>query len=211
MLLLMTLILALLSLVNFTSKEITAWYLPINAVNRQSLENVRITTIGEFGKPRQARATVPAHLHTAIDVMRPTNNYIDEPIFPAAVGTVISVRTDGPFAQIIIEHLEPDGEFVWTVYEHIAEARVGLGEAVDPQRAIGRFFNKNELHKFGWQFDHLHFEILKQPPRRVKPEPQLPFRLYSAFTLECNNQDDLRKYYHHPLDFLESRWEQLNR
>lgn len=207
----MMLILALLSLANVLSNERTAWFLPINVVNRQSLENVRLTAIGEFGRPRQARAKVPAHLHTAIDLMRPTGNYVHESIFPASVGSVISIRTDGPFAQIIIEHQESNGEFVWTVYEHIAEASVGLGEVVNPERAIGRFFNKNELDKFGWQFDHLHFEILKQPPRRVKPEPQLPLRLYSAYTLECYNHDDLRKYYHDPRGFFESRWQMQKR
>jgi hypothetical protein len=203
----MTLMLTMLSFANVASSERTEWFLPINVVNRQSLENVRLTSIGEFGRPRQARAAVPAHLHTAIDLMRPTDNYFDEPIFPAAVGTLISLRTDGPFAQIIIEHQESDGESVWTIYEHIAEARVGLGEIVNPERAIGRFFNKSELDKFGWQFDHLHFEILKQPPRRVQPDPQLPFRLYSTYTLECYDQNVLRKYYHDPRDFFESRWQ----
>lgn len=207
----MMLIFSLLSLVKSASQESVAWYLPINVANRQSLENVRLTAIGEFGKPRQARAIVPAHLHTAIDVMRPDNNYVDEPIFPAAVGAVISMRTDGPFAQIIIEHQESNGELVWTIYEHIAEVRVAMDKVVDPQRAIGRFFNKSELDKFGWQFDHLHFEILKQPPRRVKPDPQLPLRSYSAYTLECYDQDDLRKYYHDPRDFFKSRWQMQKR
>jgi len=208
---LMALMLTLPTLADVASKESTAWFLPIKVMNRQSVEHVRPTTIGEFGRPRQARAGVPAHLHTAIDVMRPTDNYVDEPIFPAAVGGVISMRTDGPFAQIIIEHQESNGEFIWTIYEHIAEARAGLGEIVNPQRAIGRFFNKSELDKFGWQFDHLHFEILKHPPRRVKPDPQLPLRLYSAYTLECYDQDDLRKYYHDPRDFFESRWQMQER
>ncbi len=201
------LIISLLSLVKSASQESIGWYLPINVANRQSLENVRLTAIGEFGRQRQARPAVPAHLHTAIDLMRPKKNYVDEPIFPAAKGTVISLRTDGPFAQIIIEHHESNSEIVWTVYEHIAEVSVELDEIVDPQRAIGRFFNKNELDKFGWQFDHLHFEILKQPPRRVKHDPRLPLRLYGAYTLECYNQDDLRKYYHEPRDFFEIRWQ----
>jgi len=208
---LMALMLTLPTLADVASKESTAWFLPINVVNRQSLENVRLTAIGEFGRPRQARAKVSAHLHTAIDLMRPTGNYVHQSIFPASVGSVISIRTDGPFAQIIIEHQELGGEFVWTIYEHIAEAKVGLGEVVNPERAIGRFFNKNELDKFGWQFDHLHFEILKHPPRRVKSEPQLPLRLYSTYTLECYDQDDLRKYYHDPRDFFESRWQMQER
>jgi hypothetical protein len=204
---LMTLMFAQLSLANGPSIERTEWYLPINVVNRQSLEHVRLTAIGEFGRPRQARANVPAHLHTAIDLMRPHNNYVDEPIFPAAVGTVISLRSDGPFAQVIIEHREADEAIAWTVYEHIAGIQVSIGALVSPFYPIGRFFNHYELDKFGWQFNHLHFEILKEQPRRLEPEARNPLRFYQAYTLECFNQDDLEKYYHHPLEVFESRWQ----
>jgi murein DD-endopeptidase MepM/ murein hydrolase activator NlpD len=189
----------------------SAWFLPVNVANRQSFAEVRLTPIGEFGRPRQARMAVPAHLHTAVDLMRPNKNYVDEPIFPAAEGVVISLRTDGPFAQVIIEHQEFSGEYVWTVYEHVAEVSAALGEIVNSRQTIGRFFNKSELDNFGWQFDHLHFEILRKPPRRLQTDPRLPMRLYGAYTLECFSEEGLRKYYHDPLGFLESRWQTKKR
>jgi len=202
-----TLILALLSSANVSTEEKSAWYLPINVVSRQSLENVRLTAIGEFGRLRQARARVPAHLHTAIDVMRPRNNYIDEPIFPVALGVVISLCTDGPFAQIIIEHREAEETVAWTVYEHIAGVQVSIGDTVSPFNPIGRFFNHNELDKYGRQFNHLHFEVLKMKPHRLQPNAKTPLRFYQPYSLECFNQDDLEKHYHHPLEFFKSRWQ----
>ena len=79
------------------------WHLPIRTNNRQSLENVELTRIGKFGLMRAARPGIPAHHHTGTDFKRPSDNYVDEPIFPAAKGTVVSLRDDGPYAQIIIQ------------------------------------------------------------------------------------------------------------
>ena len=175
--------------------------LPINIKNRKDICEIQLTTIGAFGLVRKERKTVPSHLHTGIDIKRPTTNYDNEPIFPLASGKVISKRTDGPYAQLIIEH-ELNSRKFWTIYEHIAGIKVKLNDIVDPEQPIARFMNKAELNKYGWQFDHFHLEILKVKPLKLIPEKSLPDRFYNSYSLICFKKEDLDKYFYNPLDFI---------
>src|SRR5688572_932937 len=84
---------------------------PIEVGDRTSFENIQFTAIGKFGLIRKARPTVPSHVHTGIDIRRPANNYNNEPIYPVAKGVVISKRTDGPFAILIVVHERADRTF----------------------------------------------------------------------------------------------------
>ncbi|MEQ8809844.1 MAG: M23 family metallopeptidase [Imperialibacter sp.] len=176
----------------------------MNTHNRQSASQIALTDIGEFGLMRKERPGIPAHYHTGIDIKRPTRNYFDEPIFPVKDGLVISKRTDGPYAQLIIEHQDRRGKF-WTLYEHIAGIEVELHQPVSPDRPIARFMNKKELDEYGWQFDHFHFEVLKTRPLALKPDSTKPERHFSSYTLTCYTRDDLRKHFHHPMEFLKER------
>lgn len=177
---------------------------PVNTTNRRMVSQITLTDIGEFGLMRKERPGIPAHYHTGIDIKRPTRNYFDEPIFPVKDGLVISKRTDGPYAQLIIEHQDGMGKF-WTLYEHIAGIEVELHQPVSPDRPIARFMNKKELDEYGWQFDHFHFEVLKTRPLALKPDSTKPERHFSSYTLTCYTRDDLRKYFHHPMEFLKER------
>ncbi|MCP3901695.1 MAG: M23 family metallopeptidase, partial [Desulfobacteraceae bacterium] len=159
------------------AQQIVDCFLPIGVENRQLWESVQLTSIGKFGELRKARSNIPAHYHTGIDIKRPNGNYENEYIFPIMYGKIISIRDDGPYAQIIIEHQNDQGT-VWSVYEHIAEIKGAVGDSVNPYYPIARFMNKNELEQYGWQFDHLHFEILKIRPRHLKPNANTPFRLF---------------------------------
>jgi murein DD-endopeptidase MepM/ murein hydrolase activator NlpD len=188
------------------SQQIIDWYLPINLENRQSWDTVRLTSIGQFGVLRKARPKIPEHLHTGADFARPTDNYNDEPIYPVAYGKIISLRDDGPFAQIIIEHNIENQSTVWSVYEHIAGIAVCIGDSVNSHHPIARFMNKNELDLYGWQFNHLHFEILKSKPRPVKPRVNTPFRFFGTYSLECYSESDLKNNYYNPKEFFELQW-----
>jgi hypothetical protein len=178
------------------------WLIPINANNRQSFDEIKLTPIGQFGEIRKARPHIPSHLHTGIDILRPTANYDDEPVYSIGMGRVISLRDDDPFAQIIIEHLCDNGQLTWTVYEHVAGICVKLGQAVDPFIPIARFMNREELDKYGWQFDHLHIEILKIRPRPQIPDERNPFYYFSSYCLECFDARDLHEKYSDPFDFF---------
>jgi hypothetical protein len=174
---------------------------PVNIKDRKDISKIQLTPIGTFGLVRKERKTVPSHLHTGIDIKRPTANYNNEPVFPLSEGKVISKRTDGPYAQVIIEH-ELNGRKFWTIYEHIAGIKVNVNDIVDPEKAIARFMNKAELNQYGWQFDHFHLEILKIKPMKLIPVKSHPDRFYNSYSLICFKKEDLDKYYYDPMDFI---------
>jgi len=181
------------------------WYLPIKATNRQSTEDVALTQIGPFGLMRKPRPNIPAHHHTGCDLRRPSENHIDEPVYPAAGGIVVSMRDDGPYAQIIIEHTF-DSAKIWTVYEHVAGITVVYGDTVVPDRPVARFMTRAELDKYGWQFDHLHFEVMKVAPVARSPDRTRPYMHAGTYALVCYSPRGLAAHYHDPLQFLQEQW-----
>lgn len=178
------------------------WKLPIASPTRHSVEEIRLTRLGLFGMMRKERPGIPAHHHTGIDIMRPDSNYSDQPVFPAAPGKVVSVREDGPYGQVIIEHYDQDHEKVWTLYEHVGGILVTPEDNVFPDFPIARFFTREELDRYGFQFDHIHFEIIKLPPRKVNPDPKLPNRHFRSYTLDCLSENLLKKFMFDPIDFF---------
>lgn len=178
-------------------------FIPIDLVNRQDLSKIQLSDIGNFGLVRKPRLNIPAHLHTGIDIKRPKNNYSNEPIFPIAKGRVISIRNDGPYANIIIEHELENIKF-WSLYEHVSGIKVKINDMVNPNSPIARFMNKEELNKNGWQFDHFHLEILKVKPIPLKPIKNFPERFFKSYSLVCYNIDDLNRYYFNPLIFFKT-------
>lgn len=179
--------------------------LPIHLNNRTSLDSLHLTGIGQFGLMRKARPKVPAHYHTGIDIQRPGNNYENEPIFAVCEGTVISMRQDGPYAQLIIAH--EDSMKFWTVYEHIAGIRVKPGDSVSANQPLARFMNKEELNRYGWKFNHFHFEALKIEPMKLQNDASHPFRHYASYSLICYTPEELHFYFFEPLRFLKNRLE----
>ena len=183
----------------FTLNQLPEFQLPIKS------NSIKLTDIGAFGVERKARPGVPNHLHTGIDIRPPNDNYQTiELIYPIASGVVISKRTDGPFAQLIIEHDFNDKVF-WTVYEHLADIEVELFQPVDLRTPLARFFMANELDNIGWQFNHFHFEVLRVRPMELKPSPNNPERLFHSFSLECQSPEDLYDHFYDPLSFFDDK------
>ena len=177
--------------------------IPVLLKDRHDISNIHLTEIGKFGLLRKARNNIPEHYHTGIDIKRPGHNYESEPIFPVAKGIVISKRTDGPYANLIIEH-EINGQKIWTLYEHISEIQLKVTDSVDPTTSIARFMNKDELNRYGWQFDHFHLEIIKIRPQRTNPTKDNPERFYNSYSLVCYSINDLQKYYFDPISFFKT-------
>ena len=176
--------------------------LPVAVPDRHSMKNLTLTSIGEFGVQRPDRSGIPAHLHTGIDIQRPNTNYLNEPIYPIAPGRVISVREDGPYAQVIVEHIIPGLGQLWSVYEHVAGISCAPADSVNPMTPIARFMNRPELQRYGYQFDHVHLEILKRPPRPVLPTPALPQRFFTTYNLVCYGERELSHYYLNPIQLF---------
>ena len=163
---------------------------------------LQLTEIGQFGRLRKARTGIRAHYHSGIDIKRPEDNdYSNTPIYTMAKGIVISRRDDGAYAQLIVEH-SLNGKKIWTVYEHIAGIKVNVTDGVDTEKPIARFMNREELDRYGWQFDHVHFEILKVRPMALKINPIHPQRFFNSYTLQCYSKEDLDKYFFDPLQFF---------
>ena len=182
------------------------WLLPVSIEDRGSWDQVRLTAIGPFGTPRRERTTIPAHLHTGVDIQRPGVNYENEPVFSAAAGRVISVRGDIPFSQIIIEHQSNEAETLWTVYEHVGGIRVSTGDRIGSGDRIARFLTGEELDRHGRQFDHLHFEIMRKRPRKLNPDPRTPQRYFTSWALVCYTQAQLHEHYYNPEMFYKEKW-----
>jgi murein DD-endopeptidase MepM/ murein hydrolase activator NlpD len=166
------------------------------------MDSARLTPIGAFGLERKARPGIPAHLHTGVDIARPSGNYRDEPVYPVGPGVVVSLRNDGPYAQLIVEHRLADGTKVWSVYEHVSGIVCSLGDTVCPERPLARFMNRRELNRYGWQFDHLHFELLKASPRPRPLDPRLPCCRLMTYGLTCYTKEELEARYLDPIEFL---------
>ncbi|MBC8044740.1 MAG: M23 family metallopeptidase [Rhizobacter sp.] len=191
-------------------KSVTAqsqWLLPLEVENRASFQGVGLTNIGAFALPRKSRPTVSAHLHAGIDFARPAADKDTVRVFAASAGKVISVRTDGAFAQIIIEHHDR-GKKLWTVYEHVAGIKVRPGETVSSQTNIGRLMSREELGHYGSQFNHLHFEVMIVPPKPLVPTARTPHRYFMTYALECETEAELLQRYTNPLEFFKVKWRQ---
>jgi len=181
------------------------WLLPVKTADRACWRTIRLSPIGAFGLRRKARPAIPAHLHAGIDIARPSGNYIDEPVFAAGCGRVVSVRRDGPYSQVIVAH-ETGGAPVWTAYEHLQGISVALGEEVTPDRPIGRFMTRRELTRWGWHFDHVHFEVLKIHPLPFPANRRLPDYRCHTYNLQCASEQDLARAYFDPEAFLKGKW-----
>lgn len=178
-------------------------FIPIRVKDRQDISKIQLTKIGQFGLKRKARTSIPEHYHTGIDIKRPYNNYESEPIYPIVKGKVISKRVDGPYANLILEH-EINGRKVWTLYEHISGIKVHVGDIADPNTQLARFMNKDELNRFGWQFDHFHLEIIKVKPLEIKPTKDNPERFFNSYSLICYTVTDLQRYYFDPMEYFKT-------
>ena len=66
--------------------------------------------------------------------------------------------------------------------------------------------NTAELNTHGWQFDHLHFEILKVMPKPLEPGAERPHCFFGTYCLECYDRKDLLERYYDPEAFLKERW-----
>jgi len=162
-----------------------------------------LTDIGRFGLQRKQRPGISAHLHTGLDLCRPGRDFNNEPVLAVSAGTVISKREDGPFACLILEH-DQSGVRFWSVYEHLAGITVHTGEKLKEGQVLGRLMNNAELNRYGWQFNHLHFELIKAQPVKLPLNERNPERRFTSFTLSCYSEKDLSRWFYDPKEILEN-------
>lgn len=174
---------------------------PLQSPFFHSEKKLTLTGIGEFGMWRKDRPGIPGHFHAGIDLARPVPDHEEVLIYPVAKGILISIRQKGPWSQVIIEHGK--GRTVWwSVYEHFIPDTGKPGDPVHPDQPIGRLMTLSELNRYGWQFNHLHLELMKILPVPLKPTKEEPDRRFITHGLACFNREKLRKTYWNPADWL---------
>lgn len=175
------------------------WKLPLDTADRQDWSSVFFEHDAAFKTMRSAFGKVKLHYHTGTDIQ--TNGergFWDKPgmpIYAVAAGKVVAIEDPLPQRRITIEHKLADGTITWSAYCHIAEERVSVNQIVDTETVIARRMNGAELDQYGWEYNHIHLEILKKLPVYV-PD------YYSRKTFTCYTETDVDEYFYDPVAFL---------
>lgn len=102
------------------------------------------TLTQSYGRPNSGYA---AGHHTGVDYGVP----LGTPVYAAASGRVVRVTNGGSYGQRI--EIEHNGK-VWTLYAHLSQASVRVGQTVNAGQVIGK--SGNSGNSTG---PHLHFEV----------------------------------------------------
>lgn len=139
--------------------------------------------IGRYGDYR--RSHVKGHKHSGIDI----RGNFGETVYSIGRGTVINIFREFPHKTIYIRHSE--SELFYSVYIHVEDIQVNIGDRVSENTPLARIFNRDELNmaEFGTP-PHLHFEIR----HNIDDKGDATFK---SMTLE-----DLNKYCINPLKFF---------
>jgi len=157
-----------------------------------------------FKSLRAPFGPVKLHYHTGTDIRKKNssdpNDAAGEPVYAIAAGRVIGIYDPPPQRRIIVEHRLPDETKVWSVYVHIIDEKVIIGQIVDCETIIARLMNARELDQYGREYNHVHLEIMKTKPARFD-------RFYQRETFTCYSEAEVDKYFYDPELFLKSHFQ----
>lgn len=177
----------------------TIWKLPLNTTDRQDWSTIFLEPDAHFKALRAPFDLVKLHYHTGIDLLNKTIESFGEPVYAIAAGKVIAIKDPPPQRRITIEHLLPNGEKVWSVYIHIIDEKVKIGDIVDSETVIARLMNATELEYYGWDYNHVHLEIMKVLPPYVS-------EFYQRKTFSCYTLEEVNKYFYDPKEYLKNHF-----
>ncbi len=177
------------------------FYLPIDVKNRRILKSSYITSVGEFGILRKSYNNIPSHFHSGIDIMNPGKKPGEiNPVFACAEGKVISVLKNKSSSNVIIKHNLNDGRTIYSTYTHIVDIVVEPGDTVNHFSVIASFIDSEKLDKWGEYLDHLHFEILKIPPKFIGIRDNR--QTYLSYSIDCKQIEELFEKFYNPILFF---------
>ncbi len=127
---------------------------PLGDPDRRSYANLRKRVSGLYGEYR--KSDTPGHLHAGIDI----NGPFKDRVYAVGKGRVHIVFREFPHLSVAVEHTLPDGSVLYSLYVHVLDVKVAVGDDVDETTVLARLFDAEELAKadFGTA-NHLHFEI----------------------------------------------------
>ena len=110
--------------------------------------------IGKYGDNRISK--IKGHKHSGVDIQ----GDFGETVYSIGKGTVTHIFRNFPHKTIYIRHNDRKNIVFYSVYIHIEDIQVNVGDPVTKDTPIGRIFNHEELISadFGTP-PHLHFEI----------------------------------------------------
>ena len=115
---------------------------------------------------------------------------LGDPVFATAHGLVITAQTFPVWGNIVLlEHVLPTGQKVWSQYAHLNDLYVKKGDIVRRGEVVGTI-GKGGDHRY---LAHLHFEI------RLR---KLPASKWGWKTPE--DREKVLRYYAHPTNFIKS-------
>lgn len=178
------------------------FYLPFSAADRRKFSFSYVTESGKFAVWRKPYNGIKGHYHAGLDFRNPGRKKgACEAVYSSAAGKVISVHKNGPSSFVIIKHNIEGGRTVYTAYTHINDIVVSPGDTVDHLTVIGSFIDRKGLDKWGEYLNHIHFEILKIPPKYAGLEKGR--KVYTSYSVDCISRFDLYDKFYNPELFFE--------
>lgn len=177
----------------------TVWKLPLNTADRQDWSTIFLEPDAHFKALRAPFGPVKLRYHTGTDLQNGNAFVVGEPVYAVATGKVIAIEDPPPQRRITIEHALPDGQRVWSVYIHIIEEQVIVGDMVDTETVIARLMTPAELELYGLEYNHVHLEIMKQMPGYAAD-----FQHRKTFT--CYTEKEVDDHFYNPVEFLKSQF-----
>lgn len=132
------------------------FFSPFSESDRQGIAMIKKRVVGVFGEYR--RSYKPGHHHAGLDLWGASN----ETVYAIGYGWVVRIFGEFPNRSVVIEHHLADGRILYSMYVHIEDIRVEVGDWVDEHTPLGRVFDKEELKRANFNTpNHLHLEIRK--------------------------------------------------
>jgi len=131
-----------------------SYFSPVGNDRLHHFKDLTDRIIGRYGDYR--KSSIRGHKHSGIDI----KGNFNEPVYSIGKGVVTCIFRYFPNKTIYIRHQDVRGTTFYSVYIHVEDIRVHIGEKVTENTIIGRLFNPKELGRsnFGTP-PHLHFEI----------------------------------------------------
>jgi murein DD-endopeptidase MepM/ murein hydrolase activator NlpD len=139
-----------------TDRVCDDFFSPFLETDRKDLGLVKKRITGIYGEYR--RSYKPGHHHAGLDL----KGNFNENVYAIGFGWIVQIFRQFPHRSVVVEHHLPDGRILYSMYVHVEDIQVQIGDWVDENTPLARLFNKEELEKadFGTP-NHLHLEIRK--------------------------------------------------
>jgi murein DD-endopeptidase MepM/ murein hydrolase activator NlpD len=172
-----------------SDKLCVKFFSPFIEQDRHKYQTIVNRCFSEYGEYRSSN--VKGHKHAGIDL----RGKLNEKIYPIGAGQVYDIIWTFPNLAIAIIHPLSNDEYIYSLYVHIEDIQVKIGDWVDENTVIARLFDSDEFKKSDFKTVHLHLEIRKSMDDKGRA------------SISSMNINDLNKYCVNPKEFLKKHLE----